>query len=224
MATDSENWHYFSDSSQHDEQPSTSSSSSATTPENLIERLQQKPIAYYPEGHPMNELKELEENLFGHIKTDMIPMSKRRKVLRRMDRNPTPQDNPFDMSNIPAAPRNERPGSLWDMRDMPRLIPHTITSRDQEEAMGPHLRTMYTVRDNKIVRLEPVQAEPEEYRAVDIVIPINEGESQLLEGTKMSVDDIKKIDRFKDYEPGIPSKVCLKNKLFCHVFVLVMIG
>lgn len=159
----------------------------------------------------MNELKELEENLFGHIKTDMIPLTKRRKLLRRLQRKKDRllQDNPFNIATVPTSSRVDRPGSLWDMREMPRLIPHTITSRDQEEAMGPHLRTMYTVRDNKIVRLEPVQAEPEEYRPVDIVMPINEAESQLLEGTKMSVDDIKKIDRFKDYEPGIPSKVCL---------------
>ncbi|KAJ8728734.1 hypothetical protein PYW07_006430 [Mythimna separata] len=197
---------------QNDEQPSTSS---ATTPENLIERLQQRPITFYPEGHPMNELKELEQNLFGNIKTDMIPLTKRRKLLRRLQRKKERllQENPFNIAPIPTMPRVDRPGSLWDMREMPRLIPHTITSRDQEEnAMGPHLRTMYTVRDNKIVRLEPVQAVQEEYRAVDIVMPINEAESQLLEGTKMCVDDIKKIGRFKDYEPGIPSKVLyLKN-------------
>lgn len=200
-----------SDTSHHAEQPSTSS---GPTPENLIERLQQKPITFYPEGHPMNELKELEENLFGNIKPDMIPLTKRRKLLRRLQRKKDRllQENPFNIATIPTTSRVDRPGSLWDMREMPRLIPHTITSRDQEEAMGPHLRTMYTVRDNKIVRLEPVMPEQEDYRAVDIMMPINEAESQLLEGTKMSVDDIKKIDRFKDYEPGVPSKVLyLKN-------------
>ncbi|XP_047027482.1 RNA-binding protein 41-like [Helicoverpa zea] len=202
--------------SNKDEQPSTSSA-----PENLIERLQQKPLTFYPEGHPMNELKQLEENLVGHIKTDMIPLSKRRKLLRRLQRKKERllQNNPFNISTIPSTSRIDQPGSLWDMREMPRLIPHTVTSRDQEEnIMGPHLRTMYTVRDNKIVRLEPVQANQEdqadqdEYRAVDIVVPVNDAEAQLLEGTKMCLDDIKKMERFKDYEPGIPSKVLyLKN-------------
>ncbi|PZC71030.1 hypothetical protein B5X24_HaOG214253 [Helicoverpa armigera] len=165
----------------------------------------------------MNELKQLEENLVGHIKTDMIPLSKRRKLLRRLQRKKERllQNNPFNISTIPSTSRVDQPGSLWDMREMPRLIPHTVTSRDQEEnVMGPHLRTMYTVRDNKIVRLEPVQAnqddqvEQDEYRAVDIVVPVNDAEAQLLEGTKMCLDDIKKMERFKDYEPGIPSKVC----------------
>ncbi|KAF9424352.1 hypothetical protein HW555_000491 [Spodoptera exigua] len=192
------------------EQPSTSS-----TPENLIERLQQKPITFYPEGHPMNELKQLEGNLFGHMKNDIMPLTKRRKLLRRLQRKKErlQHDNPFNIAAIPSTSRVDRPGSLWDMREMPRLIPHTITSKDQEaNAMGPHFRAMYTVRNNKILRLEPVQREQEEYRAVDIVMPINDAEANLLEGTKMTVDDIRKIDRFKDWTPGSPSKVLyLKN-------------
>ncbi|KAF9824884.1 hypothetical protein SFRURICE_015282 [Spodoptera frugiperda] len=192
------------------EQPSTSSA-----PENLIERLQQKPITFYPEGHPMNELKQLEGNLFGHMNNDMMPLTKRRKLLRRLQRKKErlQHDNPFNIAAIPSTSRVDRPGSLWDMREMPRLIPHTITSKDQEaNAMGPHFRAMYTVRNNKILRLEPVQREQEEYRAVDIVMPINDAENNLLEGTKMSLDDIRKIDRFKDWTPGTPSKVLyLKN-------------
>lgn len=72
---------------------------------------------------------------------------------------------------------------------------------------------MYTIKDNKIVRLEPVQhqGDAQEFRAVDIVVPVNAAEEQLLEGTKMCLDDIKKIDRFKDYEPGMPSKVSFFN-------------
>lgn len=159
----------------------------------------------------MNELKQLEGNLFGHMNNDMMPLTKRRKLLRRLQRKKErlQHDNPFNIAAIPSTSRVDRPGSLWDMREMPRLIPHTITSKDQEaNAMGPHFRAMYTVRNNKILRLEPVQREQEEYRAVDIVMPINDAENNLLEGTKMSLDDIRKIDRFKDWTPGTPSKVC----------------
>lgn len=192
------------------EQPSTSSA-----PENLIERLQQKPITFYPEGHPMNELKQLEGNLFGQMKNDMMPLTKRRKLLRRLQRKKErlQHDNPFNIAAIPSTSRVDRPGSLWDMREMPRLIPHTITSKDQEaNAMGPHFRAMYTVRNNKILRLEPVQREQDEHRALDLVMQNNDAETNLLEGTKMPTDDIRKIDRFKDWTPGTPSKVLfLKN-------------
>lgn len=76
---------------------------------------------------------------------------------------------------------------------------------------------MYTIKDNKIVRLEPVADSEEELRAVDIVIPVNAAEEQLLEGTKMCLDDIKKIDRFKDYEPGIPSRVSNFTLIRCYL-------
>ncbi|XP_075981841.1 uncharacterized protein LOC142980392 [Anticarsia gemmatalis] len=207
------NLHNETKSSQKPEQPGTSSE-----PENLINRLQQKPITFYPEGHPMNELKEMEQSLFGHLKHDIIPITKRRKMMRRLERKKERMLAQEKQLNIPIEPSTsqvDRPGTLWDVKEMPpRLIPHTITSRDEEEsrAMGPKPLTMYTVQDNRIVRLEPVQDEPEDLRAVDIVMPVNAAEAQLLEGTKMCLDDIKKIDRFKDYEPGIPSKVLyLKN-------------
>lgn len=161
----------------------------------------------------MNELKELEQSLFGHLKTDIIPITKRRKMLRRLERKKErllAQEKQIDIGSLPSTSNVDRPGSLWDVKEMPpRVIPHTITSRDQAEdrVMGPKQPTMYTVKENKIVRLEPVEEQPQEFRAVDIVMPVNDAEVQLLEGTKMCLDDIKKIDRFKDYEPGIPSKV-----------------
>lgn len=182
----------------------------------LIEKFKKQPINFYPEGHPMNELKELEQSLFGNLKTGIIPITKRRKILRHLERKKErllAQEKQLNIGLLPSTSKCDRPGTLWDMKEMPsRVIPRTTTSDEQSEGciIGPKRRTMYTVRDNKIMRLEPV--EQQEYNAVDIVIPVNAAEAQLLEGTKMSLDDIKKIDRFKDYEPGIPSKVLyLKN-------------
>lgn len=192
-------------------------------PENLIERLQQKPINFYPEGHPMNELKELESNLLGNLKTEMIPLTKRRKILRRLERKrerllaQAQQNSIAGISAFPSTSRMDRPGSLWDVREIPhRNIPHTITSRDQEAHCSTEgQQAMYSIRDNKIVRItDPVPNNPEEPPAeqpADIPevaeMPEVDTEAQLLEGTKMCLDDIRKIDRFKDYEPGIPSKV-----------------
>lgn len=165
----------------------------------------------------MNEIKELEENLFGHIKNDdIIPITKRRKILRRFERKKVriiAQSK--QIISIPIKdnlPQVNRPGSLWDIKEIPTKVQKT-----QEKLIGPKKQTMYTIRDNKIVRLEPVRERQElrvdEYRAVDIVIPVNAAEQQLLEGTKMCVDEIRKIERFKNYEPGIPSKVCFEKSM-----------
>lgn len=164
----------------------------------------------------MNELKQLEDNLFGHLKSDIIPITKRRKILRRLERKTErilaqqKQLMTSDSKTDNEPPIVNRPGSLWDVREIPKRQEQTLKCK----IIGPKKKTMYTIKDNKILRLEHINGEKSnEYKAVDIVIPVNEAEQQLLEGTKMCIDDIKKIERFKDYIPGVPSKVsCVNNK------------
>lgn len=159
----------------------------------------------------MNELKKIEEELFGHLKNDnLMPITKRRKILRRLERKKEKiiaQQKDPGIAPV-AGPSQVKGGSLWDVKEKSQIKP-----KCHQDIIGPKKQTKYTVKENKIVRLEPVQQDNEEYRAVDIVVPINPAEEQLLEGTKMCLDDIKKIDRFKDYEPGIPSKVGIKVNL-----------
>ena len=204
------NYYLFLFSSQ--ESKSGSYTSSASSEDNIINRIHKHPLKFYPEGHPMNELKEIEDDLFAHLKNDnLLPITKRRKILRRLERK---KEKIIAQQKDPgiepvAGPSQLREGSLWDVKDKSQVKPK-ITSG----VIGPKDRTMYTVKDSKIVRLGAKGQEDEgsrEYRAVDIVVPINAAEEQLLEGTKMCLDDIKKIDRFKDYEPGIPSKVSILN-------------
>ncbi|CAK1588992.1 unnamed protein product [Parnassius mnemosyne] len=191
--------------------------------EDMQERIQKRSLKFYPEGHPMNELKEIEEDLFGHLRNDNImPITKRRKLLRRLERKKERvlmQQKQLRLNSVqyPREQSPSKPGSLWDVQEIPnRVRPECGTSKDK--MIGPRKPTMYTIKDSKIVRLESVQREDDndseenDFRAVDIVMPVNPAEEQLLEGTKMCLDDIKKIERFKDYEPGIPSKVLyLKN-------------
>lgn len=164
----------------------------------------------------MNELKQLEDNLSRHLKSDIIPITKRRKILRRLERKKerilaqqkqliSPDPKMLDESSTV-----NHSGSLWDVKEIPKKEEQSM----KRKIIGPQKKTMYTIKDNKILRLEPTNAKKSnEYKAVDIVIPINEAEEQLLEGTKMCIDDIKKIERFKNYMPGVPSKVsCINYK------------
>ncbi|KAM3966046.1 RNA-binding protein 41 [Aphomia sociella] len=194
---------------QSKEQPSTSKN----TPEDIFERLKDKPITIYPDPHPNKNVKEVDENVFT---PDITPITKRRKSLRRFERNREKVLSHEGQINIPLHPTPviNRPGSLWDAKVLPKKTQNVEASNNC--IIGPKKHTMYTIRNNKIVRLEPLPGDQgvveDEYQAVDIVLPTNSAEQQLLEGTKMCVDDIKKIERFKDYEPGIPSKVLyLKN-------------
>ncbi|XP_038218786.1 RNA-binding protein 41-like [Zerene cesonia] len=186
---------------EQNEEPCTSSS-------NTIQSTQVKSSTFYPEGHPIHELKEIEASLFGHLKNEeILSLTKRRKILRRLERRKEriiSQQKQVPISSI-AHSSNTNSGSLWDVKDLTTRVVQT-----KPQIIGPKPRTLYTIKDNKIVRLE--QKAQDEFQAVDIVLPQNKAEERLLEGTKMSLDDIKKIERFKDYEPGAPSKVLyLKN-------------
>lgn len=196
-----------------DAQPSTSSGSTA---ERLVENLEKQSnstnLPTYPAGHPMNEVKQLEDNLFGHHKDDALPLTKRRKILRHLERRQQQleaAERDF-LSTEPRKQENKNGHSLWDVKKVKKVEDKPVAG--PSSGVGPSkTQTMYTIRDSKIVKLEP-PAEHETGEAVDIVVPVNETEPQLLEGTKISVDEIRKMDRFKDYEPGIPSKVLyLKN-------------
>lgn len=222
----------------HEQEPTSSNTT------DTLETPQDSPSTY-AEGHPMNNIKELEDNLFGHLHQDILPITKRLKILRHLERRKErilSREKQLMSKTVISAP--VKPGSLWDVKELPEKVKHDVkqntkelhespsTSNQEEKIIGPKEPTMYTIKENKIVRLEPVndqndnengdenddenddddEENDDEYRAVDIVVPINAAEETLLEGTKMSVDDIMKIERFRNYEPGVPSKVLyLKN-------------
>lgn len=191
-----------------------------------METLQKKPTAaVFPEGHPMNNIKEIAKSLFDHVKGDQVlPVNKRRKMMRYLEKRKALIDahNKKLMAVEPKKGGEKgRGNSLWDVNTKQSLNKNTETSQHKQDnpgqpinprqPIGPRQPAVYTIRDKKIVKLEaaPEQETGESHQVVDAG---SQAEEQLLEGTKMSVDDIRKILRFKDYEPGIPSKVSIYYK------------
>lgn len=218
----------------------------------------------YPEGHPMNHIKEIEVDLFGHLHEGEIPpLSKRMKMLRRFERkkahskqvniatcglslassknrskeenkkftwSKTDNDGPSkewperpshilntdlpertwgENSPTPRNRNDHQPGERY-FNEQPETKYHKylLSPRANKEQIGPSNRQLYTIKDGNIVRLQRNQGGEDEYETEDIVVPENQAEEELLEGTKMTIDNIRKIERFRDYEPGVPSKVC----------------
>lgn len=85
----------------------------------------------------MNELKEIEEDLFGHLRNDnIIPITRRRKILRRLERKKEKlviQQKDPGIDPI-AGPSQAKTGSLWDVRDVKEVPDKVRVSRAQSSS------------------------------------------------------------------------------------------
>lgn len=159
----------------------------------------------------------LTDDLFGHLDVDKLPsINKRKKLVRRMERKlnkpiliPEPKLIPkTDSTNLCDNQFSKVQRSMWDIKkiDDSKCVSNKI-EKPRTKKIGCISKTLYTIKNNKIVRLEPEQNSTGKYKISEIILPINKTEEKMLEGTKLSVDEIKKIPRFENYSPGQPSKV-----------------
>lgn len=183
---------------------------------------------FYPTGHPMNSITELEDDLFGHLDVHNIaPITKRRKILRRLTRKEEKCSKSLlgisttsgKVENSPSLNKQCNPNlqgkSKWDVQQLCDYGFDMVKSKSdsvktEKIVIGPKRETIYTIRDNRIVRVEPLA--DKQYRTVELKVPVNKAEEKLLEGSKISMDDIRELPKFHNYHPGVPSKVLfIKN-------------
>lgn len=170
--------------------------------------------------HPINDLHTITDDLFGHMNVDNFPsVNKRKKLVRRMERKLNkPISIPEPKLILKPDSSNVRENfsmvqqSMWDVKnvDNPKYASNKI-EKPKTKKIGCISKALYTIKNNKIVRLETIKTSPEKYKFTDIKLPINKAEEKILEGTILSINEIKKIPRFENYCPGQPSKV--KKKL-----------
>ncbi|XP_077293666.1 uncharacterized protein LOC143916432 [Arctopsyche grandis] len=107
--------------------------------------------------------------------------------------------------------------SKWDIKDVDPPKKSIVLSNENstiqtKRKIGCSSQTMYTIKNNKIIRLEKINKNSSDYKLTDIKLPINKAEEKLLEGTKLSIEDIKKLTKFEKYCAGEPSNVLfIKN-------------
>lgn len=109
------------------------------------------------------------------------------------------------------------PNSKWDVKTVEnkKLSPNQKSSTSKNvlkicKTKEQTEKALYTVKNNKIVRLiknTETKFDEAKFTTCEITIPQNEAEKRLLEGTKLSVDEIKTLPKFGNYTPGIPTKV-----------------
>lgn len=173
----------------------------------ILRRMERKFAKTIPIPEPVKESKVSNLSQASHCFDEFI----------KSDSKITESD---DFTELP----HRNPGSKWDIEDMStyKTVTPNVTQKKHCEKIknfvGCKPETLYTVKDKRIVRLEKksnviigVKGDSMKlgdcYETVEIKLPINKAEEILLEGSRLSLEDIKKIPKFENYDPGECSKV-----------------
>lgn len=173
-----------------------------------------------PLSHPINNLKDLEQQLFGHLAKKDQQKQKSKKSLSAS----TPKFKSQQTTSKKILSYGAR--TLWDLKDT-----SSIKSPSKETPKACHVysckpETLYTVKDKNIVPLSEVPPLSVSVRSAShsssgcngepfVVSDIEGSEIKTLckediQRNKMSVEQIKLLPRFQNYDKGSPSQVMLR--------------
>lgn len=144
--------------------------------------------------HPMDNIKQIEQDRFGSSSSLPLPISKIRKKARNLANKIKSIDNklmlPVSFSK-PETSLSLASSSKWDIKEcinqQPKKEPKHYTCKAQN---------FYTIRNGEIVKINDNAT----------------SEIKQEEGKQMSLEELKSNSKFQDYQEGVPSRV--KIKLF----------
>ncbi|CAG2053650.1 unnamed protein product [Timema podura] len=176
-----------------------------------------------PANHPIHHLKEMEQELFGHLELNKKRGKRRNKtqsIANTTDEAPSDLPQPTKCSTATG----DKVSSLWDVKCLQKSKTEERVKPCRVYSCKPE--TLYTIKCNKIVPLPKVSSllPKVDVRPSDegscggqtfICTNVKDLNVKLLlpddiQNNRISLEEIKKLPRFADYEPGTPSKVRVK--------------
>lgn len=166
---------------------------------------------FLPEGHPLNHLKEIAEQLFPSEKSDQSHTEdhtgKKRPQSESLEPTKFKRDKKENSSCIYLT---EKPQSYWDMQQIPKIMEG---STKQVSASHPQLPgrcltsstsdtdqiVLHIKKDTDSVKLN--QTKPFIMTiAPEDLIPLAS-----IEANKISIQELKNMEKFRNYNEGTPS-------------------
>jgi hypothetical protein len=178
-------------------------------------------------SHPINHLKDLEQQMFGHLaKRD----EQQRKSKKSLSTASVPKFKSKQSTSTKLSSFNER--TLWDLKDMSTKNSSSNGTTKECHVYTCKPETLYTIKDKKIVPVSLLPPLPVSVRSAShsssgcngqpfVVSNIEDSEIKTLcrediQRNKLSVEEIKLLPRFQNYDKGPPSQVKFGN---CHADV-----
>ncbi|ERL86580.1 hypothetical protein D910_03987 [Dendroctonus ponderosae] len=173
---------------------------SAVKPQSLETKLLKFVTVNNPQKHlsgPMDELPALEKQFMKDIEDlSQCNVKKIRKTARSLARRIESLDCRVAPANY-TEPANLKRDTLWDVKELISAPTKQVQTVDKTRKYGCKPQDLYTVKDGTIIKLT----------ADRTVIET---------GQKLSLNELKNIAKFSNYEAGQPSNVLfLKNISKC---------
>lgn len=156
--------------------------------------------------HPMDQIKQIESDCFGHLQSSPLPtLNKIQKKCRNLANKIKRFDGVEPTSTNITSTEKEKDMtfvsfSKWDSKE----ITESRIEKKPSKIYTCNPGNLYTIKDGQIIRIN----KDCDNSYVNNSCDVSEGNKRL------SIEEIKKIDRFRNYEPGAPSNVS-SFILFC---------
>jgi hypothetical protein len=185
-----------------------------------------------PLDHPINNLKDIEQQLFGHLTKKGQQKRKSKKFRSAL----APKFKSKQSTATKLLSYGER--GLWDIRDIPnKQCPFKATAKPSH-VYSCKPETLYTIKENEIVPISPVSPLPVSIRNAShsssgcngqpfVVSGIEDSEIQILcrediERNRLSIEEIKLLPKFQNYDKGSPSEV--RFEIAMHISTGIEMG
>lgn len=143
--------------------------------------------------HPMDNLKLMEKNLITRLSEKTLTPSKIQKEIRRRANKIASFDTNRITTNDLKIKDEEAHAfvneSKWDMQGKNDITPEHVA-----KVYTCKQQNVYTIKNGKIIKLSQDKIP----KKINIQME-----------NKLSIEEIKTILKFKNYDIGLPSKVCL---------------
>jgi hypothetical protein len=182
-----------------------------------------------PLNHPINHLKDLEQQLFGHLaKRDQ----QQRKSKKSLSASSAPKFKSKQSKCMKLQTFGER--TLWDLKDTSVTNSSLNATTKACHIYSCKPETLYTIKDKKIVPVSEVPSFPVSVRSAShsssgcngqpfVVSDIKDSEIKTLcrediQRNRLSMEEIRLLPRFQNYDKGPPSQVKIE------IFMLISNG
>jgi hypothetical protein len=178
-----------------------------------------------PLDHPINNLKDIEQRLFGHL----VKKDQQKRKSKKFQSTLAPKFNSKQSTATKLISCGER--SLWDLKDIPSTKRPSKAAAKPSHVYSCKPETFYTVKGKEIVPISRASQLPVSIRSAShsssgcngqafVVSDVEVPEIEILcrediQRNKLSIEEIKLLPKFHNYDKGSPSQVMFKN---CYAY------